>query len=287
MLDVLHVSKNINNKLVINDCSFKIEDGKVFGMVGINGAGKSTLLRLCAGILKPDEGTILLGTETIYSNINAKKDIVFIPDTPYFEIDSTISNTKKFYESFYDLDTNYFNYLLERFELKPKDSLYHLSKGKLKRFYLVLALAIAPKLLLLDETFDGVDPICKRIFKEELRNIMKEKNINVVLSSHSLRELADISDQIAYLEYGKLITLSDKIYLNDPIYQVIVFKKPNVKYNLDCLYILRKDESDNILSLDLYSDIEKIKYVFHDAKYLEIKKVPFDVWIVYQMEVLR
>lgn len=287
MLDVLHVSKSINNKLVINDCSFQTKSNSIMGIVGINGVGKTTLLRLCSGVLRPDEGTILLGTETIYDNIEAKKDIVFISDTPYFELDSTISSVINFYSAFYTIDMNYFNYLLDLFELNKKDKLYNLSKGTLKRFYLVLGLAISPRLLLLDETFDGVDPICKRLFKTELKKLVGVKDTSVVLTSHSLRELADICEQIGYLEKGKLITLNDKTYLKDPIYQVIVFKKEDVTYNLDNLYVLKKTETKNVLIIDCYNDIDKIKYVFKEAKYLEIKEVSFDNWIVYQMEVLR
>lgn len=288
MLDVLHVSKSINNKLVISDCTFQTKENAIMGIVGVNGVGKTTLLRLCSGILKPDNGTILLGTETIYQNVEAKKDIVFISDTPYYEPDSTITSVKAFYEAFYKIDENYFNYLLDIFKLDKRDRLFHLSKGKLKRFYLVLALAIAPKLLLLDETFDGVDPICKKLFKAELKKLVsKNKDTSVVLTSHSLRELSDIADQIGYLDNGVLITLNDKSYLKDPIYQVIVFKEPKENYNLDALYILKKTETPNILIIDCYNDLEKIHYVFKKSKFLEIKEVSFDNWIVYQMEVLR
>lgn len=287
MLDVLHVSKKINDKIVIDDCSFQTKNNSIFGIVGINGVGKTTLLRLCSGILKPDEGTILLGTETIYSNIEAKKNIVYIPDSPYYEPNSTVISVKRLYEAFYDIDNNYFEYLLDRFELKKNDFLIHLSKGMLKRFYLVIALAIAPKLLLLDETFDGIDPKCKRIFKEEIKKIVNKKKINVVLTSHSLRELSNLADEIAYLVDGKLLKIDDKTYLNDPIYRVVVYKKPNVKYDINKLYVLKMEELESVILLDVYNKPEDIKYVFSDVLHLEIKEVSFDNWVVYQMEVLK
>lgn len=287
MLDVLHVNKSLNGHLVIDDCSFTVKSNTVFGIVGINGVGKTTLLRLCSGILKPDSGTILLGTETVYENYLAKKDIVFISDYPFFEPSSTIKQVLNFYYSFYKIDYNYFMYLLDLFSLKINDSLMYLSKGKLKRVFLAIALAIGPKLLLLDETFDGLDPICKRIFKNELKKLVDRKNINVVLTSHSLRELSNICDAIGYLEDGKLITLNDKTVKEDPIYRVYVIKKPDINYDLSTLYILKKEETEDFINLDVYSSIQDIKYVFKENLFLEINTIPFEDWVVYQMEVLR
>lgn len=287
MLDVLHVNKSLNGHLVIDDCSFTVKSNTVFGIVGINGVGKTTLLRLCSGILKPDSGTILLGTETVYENYLAKKDIVFISDYPFFEPSSTIKQVLNFYYSFYKIDHNYFMYLLDLFSLKINDSLMYLSKGKLKRVFLAIALAIGPKLLLLDETFDGLDPICKRIFKNELKKLVDRKNINVVLTSHSLRELSNICDAIGYLEDGKLITLNDKTVKEDPIYRVYVIKKPDINYDLSALYILKKEETEDFINLDVYSSIQDIKYVFKENLFLEINTIPFEDWVVYQMEVLR
>lgn len=287
MLDLLHVNKTLNGHLVIDDCSFTVKPNTVFGIVGVNGVGKTTILRLCSGILKPDAGTILLGNETIYGNMWAKKDIVFISDTPYFEPGSTVKSIYKFYSSFYQINYNYFNYLLDLFELKLNDALFHLSKGKLKRVFLAIALAISPKLLLLDETFDGLDPVCKRIFKEELRHLILTKPINIVLTSHSLRELSDICDAIGYLEEGKLITLNDNATKKDPIYRVYCLKKPGVSYKLDELYILKKEETTDFMRLDVYSNKEQICYTLREHQFLELTEVPFEDWIVYQMEVLR
>lgn len=287
MLDLLHVNKTLNGKLIIDDCSFTVKPNTVFGIVGINGVGKTTLMRLCSGILKADSGTILLGTETIYGNIYAKKDIVFISDSPFFEPSSTIKSILNFYESFYKVDVNYFNYLIDLFELKNNDILFHLSKGKLKRAFLAIALAISPKLLLLDETFDGLDPACKKIFKDELRHLLLKKPITVILTSHSLRELSDISDEIGYLQDGKLITLNNKAIENDPIYRIYVLKDKDVTYDLSNLYVLKKEETNDFMRIDCYSKIEDIKYAFHNNKDLEIITVPFEDWVVYQMEVLR
>lgn len=283
MLDVIHVKKSIDGKLVLKDVSFQAKTGSIFGLVGENGAGKSTLLRVIAGILTPDYGTILLGTETVFDNLYAKKNIFFVPDEPYYIFNQTIKQLISFYEAFYKIDHEYLGYLLNLFELNYKDVVQKLSKGKRKRVYIALGLAIHPKLLLLDETFDGLDPKAKKIFKEETQKLVKKYEMTIVLASHSLRELTSFSSTYGFLNDGELILIESKAVLEKPIYRVLVLNEND--FDCENLHVLKKVVEDNYLILDIYANEEVIKQVFKDRAY-NISLVPFDDWIVYQMEEL-
>ncbi len=283
MLDVIHVAKKIEHKQILEDCNFRVKPNTIFGIVGINGVGKSTLLKLCCGVLKPDKGEIFVGTETVFDNISAKQNLLFIPDDPYLELASTVESVMDFYYAFYELDKKYFNYIIKRFELNPKERVIKLSKGKKKRLYLSIALSIAPKLLFLDETFDGVDPFAKNIFKEEIKELMKRKDMTVILTSHSVKELVDISDNIGYLTKGKMIMLGDELYYDDPIYRVLVVRE---KFKaIPGLNILNKIVQENYYMIDVHNKKEDILQAFKDTDNLiSTDLVPFNDWIIYQME---
>lgn len=282
MLDVIHISKNIDGKEVLTDCTFSVLPGTIYGIVGINGVGKSTLMKICCGILKPDNGTVLLGTKTVYNNFVAKRDIIFIPDDPYYELNDTVNNLAMFYNAFYKVDYDYLKYLLEILEVNLNDKLVKLSKGKRKRTYLAIALSIAPKIIILDETFDGLDPKAKKTFKSEVYKLLERKDVSLILTSHSLRELSDIATNIGYLKEGKLINLGDIEYKLNPLYRIII--KENIKA-LDSLNILKKTIINDFLICDVLNTKDEISNMLKDKEY-SIDIVPFEDWICYQMEEL-
>ena len=168
MIEIKHLSKSFGDKKVLEDLDLVIENGKVFGLVGINGAGKSTLLRLLSGIYKADSGNIYIDGEDVYENEKVKKNIFFLPDEPYYAANTTPLSLISLYETFYELDKEvYLNYL-NGFALPLKKSMHNFSKGMKRQVFIALALAIKPKYLLLDEAFDGLDPLARLTFKRAL-----------------------------------------------------------------------------------------------------------------------
>lgn len=286
MLELLHISKKLNNNLILNDCTFSVPDGQIYGIVGINGVGKSTLLKIISGVYKQNSGTILFNNSTILNNNLVKKDILFIPDNLSFYFYTKIKDIFEYYNVFYKINRKYLESLCTKFELNINDKIIDLSKGTRKRVFIVLALAIAPKLLLLDETFDGLDPKAKHLFKEELLKLKETKNITVILTSHSIRELNDIVDAILYLKEGTILNINDFTYHSEPIYRVISSLDIN-NLDLNALNILRKEKNNNLNILDIYSNKESIDNIFNvkDSIY-SLDLISFEDWIVYQMEVI-
>ena len=200
MIEIIGLKKSFKDKEVLDNINLKIEDGKVFGLVGINGAGKSTLLRLLCGVYKADNGSILINGEEVYENEKVKKDIFFLPDEPYYSNNTTPLSLKDIYKVFYNLDEEKYLQYIDLFKLPLKKSMNKFSKGMKRQVFISLALAIKPKYLLLDEAFDGLDPLARLTFKRALIDLIDECNSTVIISSHSLRELEDICDSYGLLD---------------------------------------------------------------------------------------
>lgn len=199
MIEVKNVFKSFGEKEVLKDASLTVNDGAIFGLVGINGAGKSTLLRMLAGVLNPDSGEIVYEKQPVFENSAVKSQIFFLQDDPYYTINITGRALVDFYRTFYDFDDGIFKRYTELFDLKCDKPIRNFSKGMKRQLFIALALACKPKYLLLDEAFDGLDPLARLEFKRGLIEL-QESGASVIIASHSLRELEDICDSFALLD---------------------------------------------------------------------------------------
>lgn len=203
MIEIVNLSKSYDGKKkVLEELSVKIADSSVFGLVGINGAGKSTLLRVIAGVLRADGGQVCVDGENVFENERVKGQIFFLPDDPYYGSNVSASGLADLYRSVYDFDDNKFKEYMEKFSLDLKKPIRNFSKGMKRQVFVSIALAIAPKYLLLDEAFDGLDPLARLVFKRAIVELVESKNATVIISSHSLRELEDVCDSYGILDHG-------------------------------------------------------------------------------------
>lgn len=210
MIELKGITKGYEkNKEVLKGVSVRIEDGSVFGLVGINGAGKSTLLRLIAGVLRADSGSVQIDGEEVFENERAKGQIFFLPDDPYYTSNVSAQGLADLYRATHDFDEVVFKEYLQKFALDPKKPIRNFSKGMKRQVFVALALAVKPKYLLLDEAFDGLDPLARLVLKKALIELVEEKGTSVVISSHSLRELEDICDSYGILDHGEITCSGD------------------------------------------------------------------------------
>lgn len=209
MLKINNVCKSFGDKKVLDDLNLDISDSSIFGLVGVNGAGKSTLLRCISGIYKCNSGSILFNDEDTYANEKIRRDIFFVSDEPYYPMAANIASLKQFYSSFYDIDEEMYQKVLKLFELDENRSLVNYSKGMKRQAMLLFALSVRPKLLLLDEAFDGLDPIVRYNLKKTLYDYIQDIDSTIIISSHNLKELEDICDTFGILEKGRISTYGD------------------------------------------------------------------------------
>ena len=212
MIEFVNVTKKFGDFTAVEDISFKIEPSSIYGLIGYNGAGKTTLLKTAAGIYKSEGGKVLIDGEETFDNDNIRKDLFYIPDDLYFPMNATINSMAKFYADYHpDFSFKTLNNLIEVFGLDPKKKIRGFSKGMQRQAEIILALSSHPKYMLLDETFDGLDPQKKDITKKLFIEYVAESECSLVISSHNLSELSDLCDHVGLIN-GKKLTMDCSVY---------------------------------------------------------------------------
>ena len=200
MIEIRGLKHSLGGQKILDGIDLTIAEGSVMGLVGINGAGKTTLLRLISGVYRPDNGEVLCdGVNT--QNESIRKKIFFLPDDPYFTTHTTGKSLRKMYTVFYpEFDLQTYKRHMESFKLDENKTIRNFSKGMRRQLFVALALAVKPKYLLLDEAFDGLDPLARLSFKKAINKAVEEEGMSVIISSHSLRELEDFCDSYALID---------------------------------------------------------------------------------------
>ena len=259
----------------------------MFGLIGINGAGKSTLLRLISGVYSQDLGIVEVGGECVFENEKIKKDIIYVSDDPYFPFSSTIKSLKVFYSSFYDLNEDLYQKYLTMFNLKENALISSFSKGMKRQVSLLFAMAISPKYLLLDECFDGLDPLVRLNFKKALTELIQDKKITVIISSHNLKELEDICDSFGILENGQISTYGDLIDSKTNInkYQ-LAYSEEKTKDDFKDYNLMSIEISGRVVSLVIKGNKKEImaKLEKSNPLFIDVLPVNFEELFIYEME---
>lgn len=214
MISIQNLSKSFDGKCVLSDVTFTVRDGSLFGLIGCNGAGKTTLLNIVSGFYTPSGGKVTVtadGGERIpFDDPAVKKELFYLTDDMYFPPRATLADMRSYYRGFYPLFSDKsFTALCDLFSLSQTAQLHTFSKGMKRQASLCIAMASGARTLLLDETFDGLDPDKRRTVRSLLGEYMLEKNATVVLSSHNLFELETICDTVGMLNGTHLAFLGD------------------------------------------------------------------------------
>lgn len=288
MLNIRCVSKKLGNKKVLDQVNLQIQDGSIFGLVGPNGAGKSTLLRILAGVIREDAGVVTWDNEPIFDNPTVKKDILFISDEPYYFYNASISDMKQFYQLWYpSFDEDEYAHYLKLFHLDEKMPLAQFSKGMKRQAFIIFALAIAPKLLLLDEVFDGLDPMMRLMFQRALAKSVEEKKMTVLISSHNIRELEDICDSFGILDDHCITTSGDIESVRENVHAIQLAFKEEVDPSLfDHLDVLSIRVESKFAKLVVKGNVEKIINYLRslDPVILEVQNINLEEVFLYEME---
>lgn len=266
MIEIKNVTKFYGKKKAINQVTFTIPDGTVFGLLGTNGAGKSTLLRVMAGILKPEQGKVVIDGEDVFENPNAKKNFFYISDQHYFFQNSTPREMEEYYMSVYpNFDQNRFEDYLVKFQLGKGSKINSYSKGMKRQLAILLAICSNTKYIYFDETFDGLDPVMRQAVKGMIAGEVEERGLTPIIAFHNLRELEDICDHVGLLHRGGVLLSKDLESMKCGIHKLqCVVPEEREKAMLELLQPLQLEKRGSLLTLTVKRDKDYIDEVMKE-----------------------
>ena len=249
MLKVEHVTKYYDNFRAVNNLSFEVKEGEIFGLLGVNGAGKTTTFRMIMGLLDKTEGNITLNGKKIDYSIS--DEIGFLTEERSLLPSKTVLEQAIFYGVLKGLTPKEvekrLDKYLEEFEIKDykNKKIKELSKGNQQKIQFIISIIHEPKLLILDEPFSGLDPINVEMFKKEILKL-KKKGTMIIFSSHMMEHIEYFCDSLIILVKGNTVLEGKLTKIKKD------FRKKNVKVQAD----LNEEE---ILKIKGVEGIEKNK----------------------------
>ena len=290
MIKITNLSKKYDDTYVLDNLNCNIKDNCIYGLVGANGAGKSTLLRLINSVFLPDKGSIKVDNEEVFENEKIKQKMVFVSDDLFFYPSYTLLDTAKYYKALYkEFDMEYLKELASLFKLDLNKKISTFSKGMKRQCALICAIATNSKYMFFDETFDGLDPIVRNTMKKIIAKVMEDKKTTIIMTSHNLRELEDICDNLGLLYKGGILFESDIDSLKTNMFKVqICLKEDFDKETFKDLEVLSYKKTGSVATLIIKDSnnkskkkLEKLNPIILDYLSLTLEEI-----FIYEMEAL-
>ena len=247
ILSLQHLKKYYSTQKAVDDISFDIQKGSIFGLLGPNGAGKTTLLRMITGIFYPDEGNIILDGQPF----NPIKDIAkigYMPEERGMYKKMKIGEQALYLAQLKGLSKadamEKIKYWFKKLEMESwwNKKVEDLSKGMSQKLQFVITVLHEPKLIILDEPFSGLDPVNANLIKDEIYGLAKN-GATIIFSTHRMEQVEEICDHIVLVNLGKKI-------LDGTVYEI----KQQYKENI---FSLETDEMDAIADNPIFSILRK------------------------------
>ena len=284
------LTKTFGEKKALDAVNFEIGGGSIYGLVGSNGSGKSTLLRLISGVYMPDDGEITIDSQKIFDNPAAKAQVAFLGDTPYFLPQANLTEMARLYDAMYpNFDYNIFNRMGEIFPLNRRARISSMSKGMQRQAALMLFMAASPRYLLLDEAFDGLDVVMRKVLKNILIDGVENRGMTTIIASHNLRELEDLCDHVGLIHEGKIVFNDEIDKLRSKLHKVqAAFEKVPETTLFENLNVLKCKRTGSLLQMvvrgeetEILSSVKRLSPIF-----VECIEPTLEEMFVYELEVV-
>lgn len=285
IIETKNLTKNFANTIAVDNVSIHVKKREIYGFLGLNGAGKTTTIRLLLGMIKPKKGSCLLFGEKPKQATEIWNNIGYLVETPYSYPNLTIvENLEVIYRIRGLKDRNLINQIIDKLQLthyKNKKEQY-LSLGNKQRLGLAKALLHRPKLLILDEPINGLDPAGIVEIREFLKDIAENNNTTIFLSSHILSEIAKIATRMGIIHNGKLVKEINTSELEKQLIKKLCINTIN---NRNALKLIQNKGFDAKINKDFIievSDWEAIRHPENIATFLVNSQIPPKLLNVYE-----
>ena len=290
MIQIKDLTKSFGDTKVLENLNCTIKTGCIYGLIGANGAGKSTLMRIITGIYQKDSGVITVDEKELIDAAEMKEKIVYVPDDLFFFKHYTINGMITFYKNMYSkFDEEYANKLFDLLKLDKNKKIETFSKGMKRQTALVLALSTNAEYMFFDETFDGVDPVVRNLIKKIIAEKMEDKGCTIIVSSHNLRELEDICDNLGLLYKGGILFESDVDTLKTNMFKIqISLNKDFSKEEFKDFKVLSFKKTGSVATVIIEGEREKCEEQIKAMNPIILDFLPLTLEeiFIYQMEVL-
>ena len=256
ILELKNLKKYYATQKAVDDISFSIEKGSIFGLLGPNGAGKTTLLRMITGIFYPDQGEIVLDGKT-FAPLNDIIKIGYMPEERGLYKKMKIGDQALYLAQLKGMSKaeamQKIKFWFKRMEMESwwNKKVEDLSKGMSQKLQFVITVLHEPKLIILDEPFSGLDPVNANLIKDEIYGLA-QRGCTVIFSTHRMEQVEEICDHIVLVNLGKKIldgtVAGIKQDFKENIYSIKVHEMPSVISN-DAFHVV--DQTANLLTVKI------------------------------------
>ena len=216
IIEVEGLTKSYGSKRGITNVSFQVEEGEVFGFLGPNGAGKTTTIRLLMALLRADAGTArIAGLDCWQQSVEIKRLIGYLPGEPSLDPNLTGGQLLEYFGHLRGgVDQAYLKQLIKRLDLDPSRKFRQYSSGNKRKVVLIQAFMHRPRLLILDEPTNGLDPLNQQEFDRMVKEV-RDEGRTVFLSSHILSEVEQTCTRVGIIREGQLVRVGSVAELKD------------------------------------------------------------------------
>lgn len=284
VIEISNITKSYEGIKALENINIRLEENKIYGLLGRNGAGKSTLLKILTSQIFADGGEVKIFGEKPYENKKVLKNICFIRDNGFFSKELKVRDILNIAASAYhNWDKDFAQELINKFEVNVKKRFKTLSNGMKSIIGIIVGLASRAPLTIFDEPYQGLDAAARHMFYDALIKDYSENPRTIILSSHLIEEMGKIFEKVIIIKQGELLMVEDTEALKERGYYISGMRD-KVDSALIGKRILYTEEIGKLKICALYnqiSDLEKQK--IQDLN-LDIEQVPLEKLFIYLTE---
>ena len=291
IIEIKNVTKRFNDKLVLDNISYEVEKGEIFGFIGPNGAGKSTLINIMTSLLEADSGTVkICGYDILKEPIKAKECIGYVPQDISLLEELTAYDNLEFFGAFYGLKGKELKERIkEALEVtglvdKKKEKVKKFSGGMKRRLNIAAAIMHHPKVLIMDEPTVGVDPQSRNHIFNFTKNICKEWGTTVIYTSHYMEEVEELCKRVFIVDLGREIAYGSKEEIKSSVFpnNKVIIEASGITAELILniskirgILNVKENQDSIILTIDSNFKLNSVLLILEENK-INIKKISYE-----------